>query len=38
MIDKRYKNKINMDIDNFFDEFDLSKENNTPKVKLSSLQ
>ncbi|SOV11694.1 protein kinase, putative [Plasmodium gaboni] len=38
MIDKRFKNKIHMDIDNFFDEFDLSKENNTPKIKLSSLQ
>ncbi|CRH00633.1 protein kinase, putative [Plasmodium relictum] len=36
-MDKKLKKKVDIDIDDFFDEFNIKKENNTPKVKLSSL-
>ncbi|CRG97813.1 protein kinase, putative [Plasmodium gallinaceum] len=36
-IDKKLKKKVDIDIDDFFNEFDLKKENDNSKVKLSSL-
>ncbi|VTZ69025.1 protein kinase, putative [Plasmodium chabaudi chabaudi] len=35
--DKKNSKKINLNIDDFFDEFDLNNEENTPRFKLSSL-
>lgn len=36
-IGKKKNKRIDFDIDEFFEEFNLNKESNTPKVKLSSL-